>query len=361
MVTINGKPTGDGLSGRLLAAVLVLAAALSACSSPQTAEGGARVRIGYPVTTLINGQIGQILERTNILSLNGLDGQVTRFTHGPPTNEALAAGHIDVGLTSEGPAALGISQGIPAVVALSFGTTRDALMVAKDSPIHTAADLKGRTIGVPFGTTPFLHLMTWLQSNGLDPKQDVKLLNIEPEQLGAALTSGQVDAVEYNEPLPTQLELTIGARAIAADRLSYALLIRRDFLSAHRDLAERLAVAMAEAALFMATNQALVDGWFAEVSRARANVIHKASLQTASYAKTNDLGQVDLGLSAAYVDRLQRNADFFAAEGLTRSAATMHDSVDLRLWQEAKRRIDRGGFDPGAVRIIRPGSIGGTG
>jgi ABC-type nitrate/sulfonate/bicarbonate transport system substrate-binding protein len=335
-----------------LVMLILLPPLLTGCGGRQPSEQPAEtIRIGYPVTTLINGQIGQILERTNILQLSGLTAEIVQFTHGPPTNEALAAGRIDVGLTSEGPAVVGISQGIPAVVAASFGTTRDALLVHADSPIRDANGLRGKTIGVPFGTTPFMHLVSWLQRVGLTPDRDVKLVNISPEELAAALASKKVDGVEYNEPLPTSLEMTVGARVVSSDTLNYALLIRRDFLAAHQAVAVRFLAALAHAVVFMATHQQLVNGWYAEVSRADAKVIHQASMQTPAYARAVSVRQVDLGLSPEYISRLQQDADFFADKGFTKEAADMHRSAEPTLWQEAEKLLDSMDLDLSRVEV----------
>ncbi|HXM56302.1 MAG TPA: NrtA/SsuA/CpmA family ABC transporter substrate-binding protein [Candidatus Dormibacteraeota bacterium] len=334
-------------------AVTALAVACGGSSAGSPGSGPDVVRIGYPVTTLINGQIGQVLARTNILDLNGLKGTLVPFTAGPATNDALAAGSIDVGLTSEGPAALGISQGLPVEVVATFGTTRDALLVPRDSKVRGAADLRGKSIGVPFGTTPFLHLSSWLGSQGLDAARDVQLVNIGADVLASALATGQVQAVEYNEPLPTQLERTAGARTISSDELAYATLARRDFLQAHRDAARRLMIAFAEAGIYMERNQALVDGWFASVSRADPAVIHEASLRTAVYAETRTPPQIDFGLSSDFVQRLQRNADFFANQKLIKSAARMRGAVDTGLWREAAGALASARFDPAEVKVVR--------
>lgn len=320
-------------------------------TAPATRDARATIRVAYPTTTLINGQIGQILERTNILKLNGLDGKIYGFTHGPPQNEALASGAVDVALTSEGPAVVGISQGIDALVIGSFGRTRDALVVRANSPVRKPSDLKGRTIGVPYGTTPFLHLVRWLEATGLYDK--VKLVNIGPEELAAALASGSVDAVEYNEPLPTQLQVTTRARIVSHSNLAYALVMRRDFLTAHRAAAARFMAALADASLFMATHKRLVDRWFAQASRADAKVIRRASGHSPLYTHTRSLRHVNLGINRQFVKRLQGDADFFAKQGFVKSAANMTRASDLRLWSQAKTILGRQKFILRKVKITR--------
>jgi ABC-type nitrate/sulfonate/bicarbonate transport system substrate-binding protein len=338
-----------------LAAVGLAVAGVCARATAAPAAGSAspQIRIGIPVTTLINGQIGLVLERTNILKLNGLDGKVLEFTSGPPQNEALAAGQIDVALTSEGPATLGISQGIDTLVIASFGRTRDALLVGGSSGIRTPRDLKGKTIGVPFGTTPFLHLIRFLDRNNL--RSSVKLVNIGAAELAAAFASGSVDGVEYNEPLPTQLSRVSKARVVASDHLAYATVMRRDYLTKNRPAAVRFMAALADASLYMATHRKLVDRWFADVSRADVSVVRLASQHSPIYQHTRSLRDVKIGLSRAFVARLQADADAFVANGFAKSAAKMNKAVDMRLWLQAKRLLKRQHNIIKRVRVVSSG------
>jgi ABC-type nitrate/sulfonate/bicarbonate transport system substrate-binding protein len=326
-------------------------AAATRPTAPVERAGATTIRIAYPTTTLINGQIGLILERTNILKLNGLNGKVVGFSHGPPQNEALASGAVDVALTSEGPAVVGISQGIDALVFASFGRTRDALVVPGSSPIRTRNDLKGKTIGVPFGTTPFLHLVRWLKGTRL--YDSVRLVNIGPEELAAALASKSVDAVEYNEPLPTELQATVSGRIVSHSNLAYAAVMRRDFLRAHRPAAARFMAALADASLFMATHKRLVNRWFAEVSRADVKVIRRASGHSPLYTHTRSLKQVHIGINRTFVKRLQGDADFFAKQGFIKSAADMTHATDLRLWNEASKILRHQKAILRKVKIVR--------
>jgi sulfonate transport system substrate-binding protein len=336
-----------------LIAVAVAVASTRATAAPASRAEPVRIVVGIPVTTIVNGQIGLVLERTNILKLNGLDRNVIEFTSGPPQLEALAAGKIDVALTSEGPATLGISQGIDGVVIATFGKTRDALLVKGDSGIRTASDLKGKTIGVPFGTTPFLHLIKYLKRNNL--RSSVKLVNIGASELAAAFASGSVDGVEYNEPLPTQLSRVAGARVIASDHLAYATVMSREFLRKNRPAAVRFMAALADASLYMATHRKQVDGWFADVSRADVSVVRLASQHSAIYQHTRSLRDVKIGLSRAFVARLQADADAFVANGFATSAAKMSKAVDRRLWLQAQRILNKQVGIIRRVRVVRTG------
>ncbi len=73
---------------------------------------------------------------------------------GAEINTAIAAGSIDIGLgIGSSPVAAGISQGIPYRIVGMIDNIGGAeeLTVRKSANIKTPADLKGKTIGVPFG------------------------------------------------------------------------------------------------------------------------------------------------------------------------------------------------------------------
>ncbi|WP_432558790.1 ABC transporter substrate-binding protein [Granulicoccus sp. GXG6511] len=87
------------------------------------------------------------------------------------------------------------SQGVPLVsVATYYQEYPVVLVVPEDSPIRTAADLKGRSVGVPgpFGETWFGLLALLKQAGLTDQEVEVKHIGYTQQ---AALSSGQVDGV----------------------------------------------------------------------------------------------------------------------------------------------------------------------
>lgn len=95
------------------------------------------------------------------------------------------------------------------VGALNKGCIKIA--VKKGSPIKTAQDLKGKTIGVDeIGGTPYEAANLWLGDAGLNVDQkngDVKYLPFDDANLEfEALQNGQIDAAALWDPLPTMQE-----------------------------------------------------------------------------------------------------------------------------------------------------------
>ena len=125
-------------------------------------------------------------------------GIAVTFHHGIETNEfaLLAAGKEDA-IFAGGDEVLEArsASGLPLVdVATVFQKYPVALMVPADSPIHTLADLRGHTIGVPgrFGAT-YTGLLALLSSAHLSTS-DVQIESIGFTQVVALLTH-KVDAV----------------------------------------------------------------------------------------------------------------------------------------------------------------------
>ena len=63
-------------------------------------------------------------------------------------------------------------------------------MVPKDSTVKSVEDLKGKRIAVSFNSDSHLDLMRLLKERNLDPRKDVRLLNVQPNELVLALQEG---------------------------------------------------------------------------------------------------------------------------------------------------------------------------
>lgn len=112
--------------------------------------------------------------------------------------EAMAANQVDFGVTSEIPpifASQAANGGNFKVVAVQEGNTlNQEVVVPKDSPIHTAADLKGKKVAFVKNTTAHYFLLKILQNAGLT-WQDIQPVELSTADGLSALISGKVDAL----------------------------------------------------------------------------------------------------------------------------------------------------------------------
>ena len=128
--------------------------------------------------------------------------------------EYLAADAVDFGSTAGLAAVLSRANGNPIKTVFVYSRPEwTALAVAKDSPIKSLADLKGKKIAATKGTDPFLFTLRALQTVGLH-KNDVELVHLQHADGRVALEQKRVDAWAGLDPLLAASELQSGARII---------------------------------------------------------------------------------------------------------------------------------------------------
>ena len=105
-----------------------------------------------------------------------------------------AAGKVNLAITYQPQLMMHVSAGLPIKrVGTLIATPLNTLVVLKNGPVKTLADLKGRKIGYSVGGFEETLLKTMLAKAGLK-LDDVTLVNVN-FSLSPALLSGQVDAV----------------------------------------------------------------------------------------------------------------------------------------------------------------------
>src|SRR5689334_1953940 len=124
-----------------LAAALVLAAG--------AAQADTKVRVGQPQAGTFQFVPLQVGIEAGLFKKHGAEVEISSFAGGPRVQQAIAADSIDIGLGS-GPELALAAKGAPeiAVAAMADAPYSVLLATLKDSPIRTAADLKGKTISI---------------------------------------------------------------------------------------------------------------------------------------------------------------------------------------------------------------------
>lgn len=193
-----------------LASGLTVAGAISA----RTAEGGV-FRVGYQKygTLVILKQRG-LLEKA--LSPLGVRVTWTEFPGGPQLLEALRAGAIDFGTTGEAPPIFAQAAGAPLVyVGVEPPSPRgEAILVAKNSPLQTVADLKGKKVALNKGSNVHYLLVSALQHAGV-AVGDITPIYLAPADGRAAFQAGAVDAWVIWDPFLASAQAGIPSRVLA--------------------------------------------------------------------------------------------------------------------------------------------------
>ncbi|PRY96842.1 sulfonate transport system substrate-binding protein [Jezberella montanilacus] len=140
----------------------------------------------------------------------------TEFNAGPVQLEALNVGSIDFGDVGEAPPIFAQAAGAPLVYA---GATvprprLEAVIVQKDSPIKTVADLKGKRVGYNKGSNVQYFLVKLLEKHGLK-YDDVHSVFLPPPDARAAFEKGAIEAWVIWDPFLASAEITLQARLLA--------------------------------------------------------------------------------------------------------------------------------------------------
>lgn len=140
----------------------------------------------------------------------------TEFPAGPQLLEALNVGAIDFTNTGEAPPIFAQAAGAPLVyVAYEPPAERgEAILVPKDSPLKSVADLKGKKVALNKGSNVHYLLVKALEKAGV-AYSDITPVFLTPADARAAFEKGAIDAWAIWDPFQAAAEVTLGARQLA--------------------------------------------------------------------------------------------------------------------------------------------------
>ena len=176
--------------------------------------------------------------------VNGTPVVYKDFNSGADVYRAMASGAVDMGLIGNAPFTIAVTQGAKytAVWWYVVGMTAEGLVVRDSANIGSVADLKGRKVATPFGSTSDFMLHGTLDTAGLKP-QDARLVNLAPQAILAAWSRGDIDAAYIWEPILTQLTKQNGKMiAVNKDLLPHGYLagdvgfVKTSLLTEHPDV-----------------------------------------------------------------------------------------------------------------------------
>lgn len=183
------------------------------------AEGRAPdvLRIGYQksaVNLVILKQQGVLEKRFPQTKVSWIE-----FPAGPQLLEALSVGALEFGLTGDAPPVFAQAAGKDLVYAGAEPSKPDssAILVLKDSPVRTLADLKGRKIALQKGSSVHYLLVRAVDQAGLQ-WSDIQPIYLAPADARAAFERRSVDAWAIWDPFYAATELAIQPRVITTGR-----------------------------------------------------------------------------------------------------------------------------------------------
>ncbi|MBC7917999.1 MAG: sulfonate ABC transporter substrate-binding protein [Rhodoferax sp.] len=197
-----------GLSGPVRAASLAGAA---------QANPPEQLRIGYQKSAanlVILKQQGALEKRFPNTSVKWIE-----FPAGPQLLEALSVGSLEFGMTGDSPPvfAQAADKDLVYVGAEPPKPDSSAILVLRDSPLQTVADLKGRKVALQKGSSAHYLLVRAVEKAGLQ-WSDIQPIYLTPADARAAFERKSVDAWAIWDPFFAATELAIQPRVLATGR-----------------------------------------------------------------------------------------------------------------------------------------------
>ena len=219
---------------RYLTSISVIASVIvaSGCGSNPGTTASKDIRLDYayynPLSLVVRDQ--------HLLENRGYNVTWVLSAGSNKANEGLRSKALDIGSTAGSAALVARANGSPIkVVDLYAGGEWTALVVTKDSPINSVADLKGKKVAVTKGTDPYFFLLQSLATAGLSPS-DVEIVNLQHADGKTALERGNVDAWSGLDPFIAQTIQQQGSRFIYRNPSfnTFGVLdAREDFIANH--------------------------------------------------------------------------------------------------------------------------------
>jgi len=203
---------------RVLSLFSALTVAVTAVGFGNVASAQSKpvLRIGYQkaASTLVLLKAHGALEKR--LQAQGVEVKWAEFAAGPQLLEALNVGSVDFGYVGEAPPVFAQAAGANFVYTAYEIPTPNAegLLVQKDSPIKTVAELKGKKIAFNKGSDVHWLVVALLKKAGLT-YSDIQPVYLAPADARAAFEKGAVDAWAIWDPFQAAAEKQIGARRLA--------------------------------------------------------------------------------------------------------------------------------------------------
>jgi sulfonate transport system substrate-binding protein len=278
------------------------------------------VRIGfqkYGKLVLLKGR-GALEEKLKPL---GYRVSWTEFPSGPPLLEALNVGAIDFGIAGETPPIFAQAAGAP-LVYLAYDPPApqgEAILVPKDSPLTSIADLKGKKVALNKGSNVHYLLVKALEKAGLK-YTDIQPVFLAPADALAAFTRGSVDAWVIWDPYEAAAEASTGARVLADGTGLVAnyqfYFASKSFLASNAKAVDVVLDALNETDVWTRNNIQAVAEQLSRSVGLPASVL-AVSLRRESYGI--------LPISDEVIASQQRIANAFLALGLVPKAITVAD------------------------------------
>lgn len=190
-------------------AATALAVAGTACTDTGTANAD-QLTVGFVVDPSW-AQI-PVATDTGLFSKHDVNVKVVNFQSGVEALQAAAAGQVDITTAADVPTSAALTC-TPTLRVIADGSRWEGsrIVARRSAGINTVADLAGKSIGTPLGTSAAYYVSNALAQNNIK----AELVQVAPSAIVTAATQRNVDAVSIFQPYQAQTIESLGDDAVA--------------------------------------------------------------------------------------------------------------------------------------------------
>ncbi len=229
----------------------------------------------------------------------GIDAELIVLTGLAERNSALKAGRIDALAAPVDYFVLSAGNNLSATITMAIDESNGADGIVATSDIKTVADLRGKRVAFQRGLPSEFFLRALLQQNGLS-LADLKPVDMETAQAGAAFISKQVDAAVIWEPWLTKASQEGHGHVLASSKDYPNLIV--DCLAFNQSVVSRSPQEV----------QAIVNAVLRAIAYSKAHPEEANAIMAPNFqVDATKFGEILEGIN--FCD-LQRNRDYFGTE-----------------------------------------------
>jgi NitT/TauT family transport system substrate-binding protein len=300
------------------------AAALAVRALPAAAQTRPLLPIKVGISSIESYGEALYAQAQDFFRAGGLDATpLTLPGGGAPMTLAVISGALDTAIANIGSLASAHAHGVDVYLIAPCGLYSSAipttvLATLKDSPIRTARDLEGKTVGVTsLRDLQQSSVMKWLDANGAHAK-NVTFVETTTPQMMVAMSANRIAAGVIVEPSLTAVKNDIRVLGLPYDSIASSLLIsgwivNKAWYDANPEAVARLLAVIRTTAQWANANQAATGTILAEHTKIAPELV--SSMRRVTYGETRSFGVIqpviDVMATYGFIPHTFRAAELF--------------------------------------------------
>ena len=243
-----------------VSALAIFACLCSCTGTDDKPASGPLEKVTIAYATQPETALAQVAQSQGYYREEGLQATAHLHPYGKPALKEVLEGKADFATVAETPVMFAIMNGekISVIATIQTSSLGNAILARKDRGIRALTDLSGKTIAATFGTTSHFFLDAILGINGIS-LQDVKVVDLQAEEIPQALARGDIDAVSTFNPYLAIAQKKLGKRLITfrdkdVYRYTFNVVATREFIRMNPGKVRKMLHALIKAEEFVRNN-----------------------------------------------------------------------------------------------------------